>query len=148
MNKNELKEACLNLLQEKIQMLQTAIDEAQSASNQETKSTAGDKHDTAKAHAQNETERLGNQMAQMQQMFENCKRLSTEAHSKIQVGSFVQTNRGNFYISVALGKMNLEALDFFAISLQAPLGQLLIGKVAGDEFVMMNGQECVVQSIV
>lgn len=148
MNKNKLKEACLKLLEEKIQMLQTAIDEAQSASNQETKSTAGDKHDTAKAHAQNETERLGNQMAQMQQMFESCKRLSTEVHSKIQVGSFVQTNRGNFYISVALGKMNLEGLDFFAISLQAPLGQLLFGKVAGDEFVMMNGQACEIQTIV
>lgn len=72
MNKTELREACLNVLKKKIKVLQAAIDEAQSASNQETKSTAGDKHDTAKAHAQNETERLGKQMNQMLQMLESC----------------------------------------------------------------------------
>lgn len=147
MNKTELREACLNVLKKKIQVLQAAIDEAQSASNQETKSTAGDKHDTAKAHAQNETERLGMQMNQMLQMLESCKRLSVEPHSKIQVGSFVKTNLGNFYLSVALGKMQLNELEFFAISLNAPVGQMLFGKVPGNSLVLPNGEKCIVDGV-
>lgn len=147
MNKTELKEACLNVLKKKIQVLQAAIDEAQSASNQETKSTAGDKHDTAKAHAQNETERLGMQMNQMLQMLESCKRLSVEPHSKIQVGSLVKTNLGNFYLSVALGKMQLNEYEFFAISLNAPVGQMLFGKVPGSSLVLPNGGKCVVDGV-
>jgi hypothetical protein len=62
MNKQEIKTICLTKIREQQIELQALIDEVQNASNNETKSTAGDKHDTARAQAQIEVERLNKQL--------------------------------------------------------------------------------------
>jgi len=147
MDKLIIKNTCLKIVLNKLQDLQSAINEAQMAANNETKSTAGDKHDTAKAHAQNETERLGMQMAQFLSMQQGLMRLPLEDHEKIQVGSYVESNRGNFYISAALGKVKTEQNEFFAISLNAPVGQLLFQKAKGEHIMLPNGEICVIVNV-
>jgi transcription elongation GreA/GreB family factor len=146
-NKSLLKQACVDALAQKIAVLQNMMHEVQASANNETKSTAGDKHETAKAHAQNETERIGKQLQLLQQMEAQLQRIRSEAHTKIQLGSLVETNLGYFYLSVALGKVRCEDMECMAISMNAPLGVLLVNKVAGDAVLLPNGSTCSVKEV-
>jgi transcription elongation GreA/GreB family factor len=147
MNKQLLMAHCLELMNKKTSKLQELIAEVQNASNQETKSTAGDKHDTSRAQAQIEVERLGVQLKNLETMQQELSRLSTEPHSKIQLGSFVKTNRGDFYLSVALGKIDFDNSSVFAVSIHAPVGKLLAGRSIGAEFDMPNGESCTIEEV-
>jgi hypothetical protein len=138
MDKHKLKQLCLDKLKQQQTDLQSLINEVQAASNNETKSTAGDKHDTARAQAQIEVERLSKQLGLINQMLADANKLSSEKFGKVQLGSFVRTSAGNFYVSVALGKMQCEDLEFFSISMSSPLFENLKGMVTGEEFEMLN----------
>jgi hypothetical protein len=138
MDKQKLKDSCFEKLYSQISEFQELINEVQTASNNETKSTAGDKHDTARAQAQIEVERLSKQLAIMKQMQSDLSKINTERSKKIALGSFIKTNVGNFYVSVALGKMYCEEFEFFAISDNSPLFLNFKGLVVGDEFLMVN----------
>lgn len=146
-NKFLLKQTCIDALAQKIAVLQNMMHEVQASANNETKSTAGDKHETAKAHAQNETERIGKQLQLLQQMEAQLQRITSDAHTKIQLGSLVKTNLGYFYLSVALGKVRCEDMECMVISIQAPLGTALHNKVGGDEITLPNGQKCRVLTV-
>jgi len=141
MDKNTIRALCAQKIQAQMSALQELLDDVQHASNQETKSTAGDKHDTARAQAQLEVERLGKQLLITEKYYEDVQRLSTEQHDKVRLGSFVVTEQGNFYVSIGLGKIDCESYSFYAISPASPLGKILIGKSVGDLFVMINGQK-------
>lgn len=55
---------------------------------------------------------------------------STEA----MLGSIVKTNIMNFYISTSIGKIDLEDATYYAISVNSPIGQLLINKPVNTNF--------------
>ncbi len=55
---------------------------------------------------------------------------STEA----MLGSIVKTNIMNFYISTSIGKIDLEDATYYAISVNSPIGQLLINKPVKTSF--------------
>ena len=50
------------------------------------------------------------------------------------LGSIVKTNIMNFYISTSIGKIDLEDETFYAISVNSPIGQLLINKSVNASF--------------
>ena len=52
---------CLQILNQKIEELSNALNTATESANNETKSSAGDKHETARAMMQIEQEKLGKQ---------------------------------------------------------------------------------------
>jgi len=137
---------CIDKLEQQQAELQLLILDVQAASNNETKSTAGDKHDTARAQAQIEVERLSKQLGLIYQMREELLKLPTENSSIIKYGSFVTTTAGNFYIAVALGKMHFDELECFVISRNSPLGKALVNKRIGDELQMMNGNKFTIRS--
>ena len=62
----------------------------------------------------------------------------TLKHQKITIGSLVETNKGWYYFSISLGQLICQNNAFFALSLEAPLGQIMRGKVAGEQ-VTFNG---------
>jgi hypothetical protein len=59
---NNSYNACSDYLKDKIQSLNTIINEVSESSNSESKSSAGDKHETSKAMMQLEIEKLGTQL--------------------------------------------------------------------------------------
>lgn len=148
MNKNNIKAICLLKVSSQIDELQEMIKEVQTASNSETKSTAGDKHETARAQAQNEKDRLSRQLSQLQSSYRLLHQVPTTTSEQIQLGSFVKTSQGDFYVSTGLGSLKTEeGAIFFAISLNAPLGQRLLGKRVGDHLEMPNGKSCEVLEV-
>ena len=52
----------------------------------------------------------------------------------VVLGSIVKTNLMNFYISTSIGKIELIDETYYAISLNAPIGQLLRNKTVGKSF--------------
>ncbi|MFD0988709.1 hypothetical protein ACFQ1R_01255 [Mariniflexile jejuense] len=61
--------------------------------------------------------------------------IKTNVESKeAMLGSIVKTNMMSFYISTSIGKIELDDAVFYAISVNSPIGQLLINKPVNTSF--------------
>lgn len=127
---------------------QLAIDEAQKASNDDTKSSAGDKYETGRAMMQQETDRNRLQLAETNKL-KVALNLINPAHvsDTAEPGSIVITDRGNFYIAISAGLINVNGEDYFAISPVSPIGLLLKGQKAGKEFAL-NGKPYQIKMVI
>ena len=133
--KKQLHSKCTEIASQKVNELTTIIQEAQSAANNETKSSAGDKHETGRAMAQLETEKLTAQLSEALKLEQVLSKINpASVHQQIGLGSLVTTNNGVFYISVSLGKIEINDQIVFVISSISPIGKNLIGLSLGDDF--------------
>ena len=114
----------------------------------ESKSSAGDKHETARAMMNLEQEKLERQYQELMTMKDRFDKINFESPiDKIQLGSLIETNKGFFLLSVGLGKVKTNKQDLMLLSLQSPLGEVLFGKRVGD-FVMLNKHEYIVIKVI
>ncbi len=122
--------------------------ELKDALGSESKSTAGDKHETGRAMIQLEQERAGHQLRQAEELLLSLQAINTLLlpAETIQLGSLAITDKGSFYISVGLGKITLDSKLYYAVSPTAPIAVALLGKRVGD-IVPFNVQELIVQAI-
>ncbi len=137
--KQQLYHYCQQWVEDKITQAQDEINAAQVSANEETKSSAGDKYETARAMAQLEIEKNTRQLAEAGKL----KRLLSEfsaatESSKAQLGSLVQTNNGWFYISISAGKVELGEITCICLSPVSPLGEKLMSLHSGDTFSFNN----------
>ena len=132
--KQKIKSHYQNLLSEKISELRFMIsDLAQDAQN-DAKGSAGDKHETALSMMHLEQEKFNQKLAEIIAQKNVVDKIDADAiHTKVALGSLVQTNEMLFYISAALPKIQLENKTIIAVSPQSPLGSQLMGKSLGDE---------------
>ncbi len=139
--KNEIYSKCLHVLDEKIQTMQDMLAELKTSVMSDTKSSAGDKHETGRAMAQIEIENNQSQLKVVLKMKENLLKIDpNQVHKKIQLGSVVHTNRGNFYIAEPIGKIKLNSgEEYYVTSSSSPLAQILIGHKRSDE-VLFDAQ--------
>lgn len=145
--KTQLFKKCTEIIEARILELKVILQEAQDAANNETKSSAGDKHETGRAMAQLETEKLTAQLSEALNLKATLSKINTkETLKQIALGSVVFTNNGNFYVSVSLGKLEIEQEQFFAISPQSPIGKLLLTKKEKASF-SLNGNTYVIENI-
>ncbi len=127
-------------IEDKIQMIQNAIILAKESRDSDCKCTVGDKYETGRAMMHIEIQNKENQLAQVLELKKGVQNLLSETTSDvITFGSYVLTNYGNYYISVALGELKIEDLSCFAISLASPLGKVFVGKKKEDQF-SFNGR--------
>ena len=135
--KQKIKSHYQNLLSEKINDLRFMIsDLAQDAQN-DAKGSAGDKHETALSMMHLEQEKLNQKLAEIIEQKNVVDKIDADAiHTKVALGSLVQTNEMLFYISAALPKIQLENKTIIAVSPQSPLGSQLMGKSLGDEILI------------
>ena len=108
-------------------------DLAQDAQN-DAKGSAGDKHEIALSMMHLEQEKLNQKLAEIIAQKNVVDKIDADAiHTKVALGSLVQSNEMLFYISAALPKIQLENKTIIAVSPQSPLGSQLMGKSLGDE---------------
>lgn len=137
MNKSEILQIIQDKLSEKIATLERMISETR-ASNNETKSSMGDKYETSREMVQQEINNLQVQLNENIQARNSLKTLNTNLHQKIGLGSLVQTDKGFFYIAVSLGDITFNGKKIFVISTESPLGKALFGKKQQGEFSLNN----------
>ena len=124
----------LEKINSKIKELEIIADEVKLSLLSDTKSSAGDKHETARAMVQLEQEKLNKQLGEFIQMKSTLNQINpTILHKQVGVGSLIYTSLGWYFLSVGLGQISVEETTVFALSPQAPLGKQLMGKRVGEE---------------
>ena len=132
--KVRLYQALLIEVDQRAQNLQDSLNDALDSTANETKSTAGDKHETGRAMAQLEQEKIGSQIAEITKLKEILFRIQPEKkHTKVELGSLVETSNGLFFISIGIGAFQFEGKSVFCITPMAPVCQLLLGKQEGAQ---------------
>jgi hypothetical protein len=137
--KAKLYQHCMDFILQRIATAETALQQAQEASNDDTKSSAGDKFETTREMMQQDIARNKNLLFDGQQNQQLLISLENAPHSDIvRNGSLVYTSNGLFYITISAGQIKIDGQQVFAISAVSPIGKLLIGKKAGDAFSFNN----------
>lgn len=138
--RKELIAYCTNFIESQINHVQEVINSAKESAKDESKSSAGDKHETGKSLLQLEQENnailLNNMLTQKPviKWLENYK-----SSNEIGLGSIIETNMGIYFIAIGIGMVKLNSASYFVISPTAPVGKLFAGKKQGDT-VTFNGK--------
>lgn len=145
--KEDLFNLCMEAVIKRIDSIRSIITVTQAAASEETKSSAGDKYETGRAMAQLEIEKLGIQLEEALKSKEVLERIKASAnHDIVQTGSVVTTTQGNFFISISAGPFEVAEKSYYPISASSPIGHLLLGKKAGDNY-SFRGKEAKVLSV-
>ncbi len=132
--KNALFNACLEFVDSRLNAITHTINEIQVSLTSETKSSAGDKHETGRAMLQLEREKAGNQLAEIKKTKEILFKIDVlKSISQVGLGSVVYTNKANYFIAISAGELTVNNTKFYAISAQTPIGKLLMGKAVNSK---------------
>ena len=133
-------------LAERGKRIQRGFDDLNSAVSDDSKSTAGDKHETGRAMVHLEQEKMSQQLTKLNQLKEAFSKIDAKAsHDTIQFGSVAYTSNGIFFFSIGLGKLSVDGQEIFCLTLTSPLGQKMKNGKAGD-LILMN-KEILIEKI-
>lgn len=145
--REQLYDQCLGYVLKREATVTTIISGAQEALTSETKSSVGDKHETGRAMLQLEMEKAGQQLHGITLMKEILAKVKEGNISNIaHLGSIVTTNKRNYYLSISAGKLIVNEMEFFAVSVLSPIGKLLLGKTVEDS-ISFNGNTFKIEAI-
>lgn len=142
MDKQKLSLLISQKLYEKIQTFEKLIAETR-ASNNDTKSSMGDKYETGREMLQQEINNLQvqlNEVLKQQDFLKTSfdKLRMTKKFDKAEKGVIVKTEKGLFFISVSLGEINFDNQKIICISPESPLAKAMNGKQKGEVFSLNN----------
>lgn len=143
MNKTELIKLINQKLSGKIQNFEKLIAETR-ASNNDTKSSMGDKYETGREMLQQEINNLQVQLNEVLKQQDFLKTILVKPSDKAEKGAIVKTERGLFFISVSLGELSFEHQKIICISPESPLAKAMNGKQKGEVFSLNNMSQKIV----
>ena len=147
MVKEALLSKCNNFVNNKLATIETIMSENRIALEQESKSSAGDKHETGRAMLHLEMEKASQQLGVAKQMNELLDKIQLNSVSKkIKLGSLITTDQGIYFLSISAGEISLGDKLYYAISPSSPIGSLLLGKEKGEK-ILLNSKVITVLSI-
>ena len=134
--KAKLYQQCMEFIMQRINTAEIALKQSQEASNDDTKSSAGDKFETTREMVSQDIARTKNLLFDGQQNLQLLISLESvpSPGDTVRNGSLVYTSQGIFYISISAGQIKVEDQLVFAISSASPIGKLMIGKKRGESF--------------
>lgn len=137
---------CERYVESKLRRIHSEMDKIKDALQSETKSTAGDKHETGRAMLQLEREKLGQQLREIEKIRETLKKVPKETKTDVvALGSLVKTDKAIYYISISAGRFQYEEYEIYCISLKTPIAQCLMGKTVGDTFEFNRNQSTILE---
>ena len=133
--KDELYKLCKEALELRIANAEAIINDAREAARNETKSSAGDKYETAREMMQQDIDMNNARIAGARAELLQLQQVDvTKSYTSVQPGSLVVTNRGNYFIAISCGKLMLEHATYICISPAAPLALVMKMLKVGDSF--------------
>ena len=145
--KQKVYDYYLQVLNDKLSSLRRVLEDLKESSSNETKSTAGDKHETALAMLQIEQANMGAQLQDVREKKAALERINPKLSSSVIVpGSLVKTDKGYLFISIALVKATIEGKLVIAVSPQSKHEQKLMGLCVGD-VAEINGNKYLMEMI-
>lgn len=126
-------------IQDKIDAFKDMIVALTEDSKNDSKGSAGDKHETALSMMHIEQEKLNFKLKEYlgeSQVFSKID--FTKKSSKVILGSLVKANTNYFLIAAAMPKIVVQGATVFGISTESPLAQELLGNAIGHSFKINN----------
>ena len=146
--KEALFNQCQSFVNKRLQTVEAVLSSNQKALQSETKSSAGDKHETGRAMLQLEMEKAGQQLSGIVQMKVVLSKIDVLKSSKNAcLGSIIVTDKARYFLSLSAGQLVVEDKRYFAISVSSPIGKLLLGKQEKD-MISFNGKTIIINKIV
>ena len=146
--KAKVHKFCAAEVKWRIESITKQLEEARASGNNETKSSAGDKHETGRAMAQLEQESLSKQLGAAQDLLFGLEKIDPDIkHENVSNGALVQTDNMLLYFGIALGQIQVEGTKLFAVSMVSPIGKLLVDAQKDDHFEL-NGKPITILEIV
>lgn len=131
--KQQLQDFCNEYVKDRTVRIQKNISDIQESLASETKSSAGDKHETGRAMLQLEREKLGQQLLEVERMAIILSRVSiTMRTNAVLLGSWVKTSKRDYFLAISAGEYEGAENPIYCISRGTPIGKLLLGKSIGD----------------
>jgi len=144
--KQKLLALCIDIVDYRINSATAAMQIAQDAANQETKSSAGDKYETGRAMMQMERDQAAMQLDDALKLKRTLKQINAnEHHTIVSLGSIVITKSFNAFVAVGPGKLDVDGKVYFIVTPMSPLGKTLAGLEAGAEFTFNNKPNVVLE---
>ena len=145
--KQDVIAAAISIVSQKIERIKAVLDDLNDGNAQNSKSTAGDKHDTERAMVHLEIEKLSKSLSVEYAIRNDLEQIKADSvNSFISNGSLVETSRGVFLIGAACGNVSLGSTSVFCISAHSPLAIELNSKSVGD-VAEVNGNDFLIKSI-
>lgn len=145
--KAQLFAHCEQYVFDRMKRIQDEIRNAQESANEETKSSAGDKHETGRAMAQLAVERATQQLVEAEKLLGMLRGLQrVRVSDRVMPGSLVTASSGVFYVAISLGQVTLQGISYLVVAPDSPIGKLLLGKRPGETFAW-NGNTHIIHSI-
>jgi len=133
--KQQLITTCENYVEVRINRVLAGIKDLDEALKMESKSSAGDKYETGRAMINLEFDKL---LIQLEQYKSLKKTLAFAGQNPnlgiIGLGSLVKTSAANYLISIPAGEILVENEKFYAIGINSPIAQALLGKKVDENF--------------
>ena len=130
-----------SILNKKIDALVDNINSAKESRNSDTKSSAGDKFETGREMIQIEINKLELQLSNTVKLKTDLEKINIEnTYNSAEFGSIVITDSGNYFISIGIGKIEINNEFYYAISLVSPIGKALCKKKEKDNFIFNNNK--------
>lgn len=146
--KENLYNSCLKQVQDRIEAAELNIASAKEASANETKSSAGDKYETAREMMQQEINLNQGRLAEARKQLHALTLINPyKKNEQVASGSIVYTTNLTFFISVSGSTLVIEGINYQPISSSAPIARLMWNLRRGDHF-LLNGKEVIITDIV
>ena len=137
--KEQLYEECKKFLYGRLNTVVERIANIQESLQSETKSSAGDKHETGRAMLQLEREKAGNQLSDIEKQQELFSKVTIDVSSEVaRLGSLIITDNGVYFLAISVGAIIINTNTYYAISPSSPIGKILLGKKEKDVLVFNN----------
>ena len=146
--KKQIHNQLINQLDQKAETAKIAIQSAKESRDNDTKSSAGDKFETGREMMQIEIDKSEAQLGKALKLKSELLQINIKnIYEKVEFGSLVYTSEGVYFISIGIGKIDIDSERIFAISLASPIGKLLHQKVIGDK-IQFQGREFIINDII
>ena len=146
--KKAVNTKCLEIVGQRLDIIDDNLKNMQHSKQSETKSSAGDKYETGRAMIQNQEELYKRQRHQTQIILDQLLKIDPDKKcERVEDGALVTLASGHFYISAGMGKITVGDKDVFALSLASPLGMALKHRKAGEVFNFNEKKQNILQIV-
>lgn len=133
MEKDQLVAYCREKLLEMVADCRSSLAALQEDLLSESKSTAGDKHETGRAMLHLEVEKETHRLKETETMLAQWDRIDfKQSYKNVQPGALILTNKGYFINAVPFGRIDWNGTTVQVLSPVSPLMKGMAGKGAGD----------------
>jgi len=133
--KNTLYEECKSVVENRYQKIKQNIADIEESLEEESKSSAGDKHETGRAMLQIDRENAGKQLLEIEKVKQLLPKIDVNSTSDYaRLGSLVYTDNATYFLGISIGDVAVNKTHYLCVSLNSPVGSLLSGKKKGDTF--------------